>query len=103
MSGKRGPETLRGETREQLTAHGAEAYRALQQALTVRGLNERMAALEALVHGKSVNQRNAVIGAMFVYLAGLPPSSPPPAPRAPEPPRPSAPGAACGVLQEEVA
>lgn len=102
MSGKRGPETLRGETREQLAQHGAEAYRALQLALCVRGLNERMAALEALVHGKSANQRNAAIGAMLVYLGGLPPSSPPPSPRAPEPPRPSAPGAAC-ALQKEVA
>lgn len=95
MSGKRGPDTYRGETREQLAQHGAEAYRALQKALTVRGLNERMTALQALVDGVSANQRNAMIGAMLVYLAGLPPSSPPAPPREPEPPKPSTPGAAC--------
>jgi hypothetical protein len=100
MAGKRGPDTYRGETRDQLKAHGEDAYKALLLALAIKDYDKRFETLSNLVNGVSANQRNAVVGAMIVYLCGQPPL--PPASR-PTPPKPSAPAQVCRIPATEAA
>lgn len=101
MSGQRGPETVRGDTRERLYERGREAYRDVEKALAVSGFVQRIDALQALIDGRPHNQRAAVVAAMMIYLAGLPPR--PPAPTPSPPPAPLAPGKALAVPQTEAA